>query len=555
MALRHSAGLVGSASPLIGLMRAAWWRIAALAALDFAWFMVLPLTVNFVVNARADVILPVAFGTCAELARLIVRQRVRRRLRHTFMMSTARQALWKSTAIPEVRSDAAFWGAHIAEYAVSLDAPAILGAGASSVLTLGMAAHRTGAGPALQVGTVLLGAVVLGVLSNRLRRRGVDAIVDRRQLTATWMAAATRDEGELAAPLATARFLERLAETTAAWCLAEDAVERARTRHRLGIAVVAGLALYAVARAHGVDLVRGVRTADLPAHSLIGAMLLGSCLPAAYAFAAHLESISVANSELTRLALGVTERQLGACIRLERRPLLLRSTGVTAHHDQVLALDLGELEVRLEKPVGIAGPNGSGKTTFATLLAGLRSLSSGSLELDGVRTTDLSRDDVAFVPQNPLLIESLSIAENLRLVAADYDPIEARKLLESLGLDTPLGKAAGSLSRGEQRRIAIARAILKRPKILILDEPDAWLDVDGRRSLIRVLKAASTQASVIVVSHRPDVLVQFETVVVLDEHHRVEAVAHPSELKIASAAFRALLGAEQHEDSPRVLPH
>jgi ABC-type multidrug transport system ATPase subunit len=387
------------------------------------------------------------------------------------------------------------------------------------------------------------------VLSNRLRQRGVNSIVDQRQLTATWMAAAVRDNGELASPRASARFLAQIADATGAWCAAEEAVERARTRHRLAIAALCALALYVVALSHGVDLLRGVPTHAVLSESLLGALLLGSCLPAAYAFAAHLESISVANSELSRLALGLTERTPGKEIRLERRPLTLRATGVSTRHDHSLALDLGDLQISLQHPVAIAGPNGSGKTTLATLLSGVRTPSAGSMTLDDIPANDVSRDDVAFVPQDPVLIESLSILENLRLVAADCDRAESEALLKSLGLDTSLDKPAGSLSRGEQRRIATARALLKRPKLLVLDEPDAWLDAEGRRCLLQTLKAIAHEVSILVVSHRPDVLVQFETVVVLNEHHHVEAVDHPRQLRRDSPAFRALLGAEQ-PDTP-----
>jgi ABC-type multidrug transport system ATPase subunit len=531
-----------------GLLRDAAGRIALLALLDFAWFMMLPLTVGLFIDARASFIGPILLGIGLEVLRLLVRQRIRRSLRPAFMLTSAKQALWKDAAIPEVRSDAAFWGAHIAEYAVAQDAPLILGAGAATVLTLAFTVHITGLTAVLQIGSVVCGGVVLGVLSNRLRRSGIDAIVDQRQLTATWMAAAVRDHGELASPRATSLFLGKLASATVAWCASEELVERARTRHRLTIAALGGAALYVVGRSHGIDLALRVPTRELLSNSLVGVMLLGSCLPAAYAFAAHLESISVANSELARLSLGLIKRESGAAIPLTERPRLVKVTGVTASHDHVLALDLGDLELPLRDPVGIAGPNGSGKTTFALLLAGIRAPASGNLLLDGIPAADVHRDDVAFVPQDPVLIEALSILENMRLVAADLDTAEASRLLESLGLKTSVDKPAGSLSRGEQRRIAIARAVLKRPKLLVLDEPDAWLDAEGRRGLLRVVKAIARETSVIVVSHRPDVLVQFETVVVLNAFHRVEAVAHPNQLRRDSPAFRALLDAEQRPD-------
>ena len=544
-----------TASPLTSLVRASLGRVCALALLDFAWFMALPLLVGSLVDAAALALVPIALGTVVEVVRLFARQKVRRGLRSAFMARAARQALWKDAAIPEVRSDAAFWGAHIAEYAVSLDAPAIVGAGLATLLTLAVAGYRIGPGAVLQVGAVLLVGVVLGVLSNRLRRRGVDATVDERQHTATWMAAAVRDNGELASPRATARFLDKVSEVTLRWCEAEETVERARTRHRLAIATLCGLALYAVALLHGIDLLRGLPKHETLSDSLIGALLLGSCLPAAYAFAAHLESIAVANSELSRLALGSSERRAGAEIRLQTRPLSLQVSAATVRHDQALSLDLAELQVTLNHPVGIAGPNGSGKTTLASLIAGVRSPTTGSVMLDGVPASDLSRDDVAFVPQDPVLVETLSILENLRLVAADCESDQALAVLASLGLDRGLDRPAGNLSRGEQRRIAIARALLKSPKLLILDEPDAWLDVAGRRSLLQTLLAISQETSILVVSHRPDVLLQFQTVVVLDDHHRVEAVAHPSQLRLDSPAFRALLGAQLDEPALDAAPH
>jgi len=537
-------------SVLTGLLRASRAQIAALALLDFAWFMVLPLTVGVFVDADAGVAMPLAAGVLVELSRLYFRQKVRRRLRNSFMLRAAKQALWKDAAIPEVRSDAAFWGAHIAEYAVSLDAPAIVGAGAATALALALTVQRTGLAAVLELGAVLLGGVIMGVLSNRFRREGVDQIVDKRQLTATWMAAAVRDHGELASPSATSLFLGRLGQATDAWCHAEEQVERARTLHRLLIAALCASALYFVARAHGLDLLRPISAQDVPSGSLLGALLLGSCLPAAYAFAAHLESISVAKSELNRLALDLKERAPGAELHLTERPRVLRATGVTAHHDGRLALELRALELDLDQPVGLAGPNGSGKTTFATLIAGLRAPTTGSLTLDGIAATDLSRDDIAFVPQDPVLVESLSIDANLRLVAADFDPTEAVELLRTLGLHAALTQAAGGLSRGEQRRIAIARAVLKRPKLLVLDEPDAWLDVEGRRCLLRALQAIAPGTTIFVVSHRPDVLVQFETVLVLDDFHRIEAVAHPNQLRIDSPAFRALLGLEPGDHVP-----
>ena len=208
-------------SILSELLRDSAAQVLLLAGLDFMWFMILPLTVYSWAGVGA--LLPLIVGAALELVRLFARQHVRQRLRDLFMLRAARQALWKSVTIAEVRADSAFWGAHIAEYAVSIDAPVILGAGAAGATSLCLAGASIRALPVLEVGLVLIAALVLAVLSNRLRQAGVNAIVDRRQQTAIWMAAAVRDNGELASPRATPNFLAALSQATAAWCGAAGA--------------------------------------------------------------------------------------------------------------------------------------------------------------------------------------------------------------------------------------------------------------------------------------------------------------------------------------------
>src|SRR6187402_903907 len=124
-------------STLQVLLRDSSKQVLLLAVLDFSWFMILPLTVYAWSGVGA--VLPLIAGPALEFVRLFARQRVRRRLRDLFMQRAARQALWKSVTIAEVRADSAFWGAHIAEYAISIDAPVIFGAGAAAVSTLCLA--------------------------------------------------------------------------------------------------------------------------------------------------------------------------------------------------------------------------------------------------------------------------------------------------------------------------------------------------------------------------------------------------------------------------------
>jgi ABC-type multidrug transport system ATPase subunit len=181
-----------------------------------------------------------------------------------------------------------------------------------------------------------------------------------------------------------------------------------------------------------------------------------------------------------------------------------------------VALAIPQLEVSLRRPIGITGPNGSGKTTLACLIAGVLAPTAGSLELDGIASVLVDPEQIAFLPQSPVLIDAFSVEENIRLVAPRVSRAEIERELAQLGLTVPLSRTMSELSRGEQRRVALARALLKKPQLLILDEPDAWLDAAGRALLVSRLKQEDGQRSIIFVSHRADLLPLARTVLALD---------------------------------------
>ena len=167
--------------------------------------------------------------------------------------------------------------------------------------------------------------------------------------------------------------------------------------------------------------------------------------------------------------------------------------------------------------LGIVGETGSGKSTLLDLMVGLYAPQAGSAVVDGIdtREIDLSwlRRQVGFVPQEPKLWDA-TIADNIRYPMGTAGDAELRQALRDAqlddflarlpqGLETIVGELGQSISAGERQRIAIARALLRDPRLLILDEATASLDVVTERDLRRAL-AASRQGSNVDCGHPPD---------------------------------------------------
>jgi ABC-type multidrug transport system fused ATPase/permease subunit len=167
--------------------------------------------------------------------------------------------------------------------------------------------------------------------------------------------------------------------------------------------------------------------------------------------------------------------------------------------------------------VAIIGPSGAGKTTLVDLILGLLSPSSGSIKISGENPVDalnLWPGSIAYVPQD-VTINSNSIRENIML---GYESTEFtdKEIMESLkfanlyqkvknletGLDTLLGEKGFKFSGGERQRLGIARAMLSKPKILILDESTSALDNDSEKMIINSIKGMHGVVTVIVIAHR-----------------------------------------------------
>lgn len=158
-----------------------------------------------------------------------------------------------------------------------------------------------------------------------------------------------------------------------------------------------------------------------------------------------------------------------------------------------LALDAVDLVLDKAERLAVLGENGAGKTTLLRVLATAARPSSGSLEifgLDALRERKRLRARIGFVGHAPGLYPALSAAENLEFFCALHGVSRTRieETLELVGLSELGMRPAGRLSRGEQQRLAIGRAVLHDPRLLVLDEPDASLDSGGADLLARVMQ-------------------------------------------------------------------
>jgi ABC-type bacteriocin/lantibiotic exporter with double-glycine peptidase domain len=205
-----------------------------------------------------------------------------------------------------------------------------------------------------------------------------------------------------------------------------------------------------------------------------------------------------------------------------QRSLALRDVEF-GYRDGVPVLCGFGLELERGERVVLVGPNGAGKTTVAALLLGLYRPWHGSAAADGIPYDELDiralRRLIGFVPQRPILLPG-TIAENIAYGAAAPDSRRIRSAAElatagELELEAQVGDDGELLSGGERQRIAIARALLAQPPVLILDEPTASLDRDAVARVLANLRALPSEPAVLVISHDRAVIEDADRVVQL----------------------------------------
>lgn len=200
----------------------------------------------------------------------------------------------------------------------------------------------------------------------------------------------------------------------------------------------------------------------------------------------------------------------------------------------ITASDKVSFEIEKGEFAVIVGESGAGKTTVLNMLGGMDTASEGSILVDGEDIAKLSakqltsyrRYDIGFVFQFYNLVNNLTALENVELAAQiSHDAMSAEEVLSKVGLSDRADNFPSQLSGGEQQRVSIARALAKKPKLLLCDEPTGALDYNTGKNILKLLQDTCRKdgMTVIVITHNQAITPMADRVIRL-KNSRVESV-------------------------------
>ena len=251
-----------------------------------------------------------------------------------------------------------------------------------------------------------------------------------------------------------------------------------------------------------------------------------------------LASARAAAQRLSRVLENLNEQRIHTALPEPEGVVAVEEVGLRGRDGRTLLLNM-TFKAEPGQILGIIGPSGSGKTTLGKILVGALQPTIGAVRLDGARLTDWDPDElgrhIGYMPQEPSLFEG-TIKENISRFERGSTVDETRKIDEAVvtaakeagvhelilqlpqGYDSSLGLMGQGLSAGQAQRVALARALYGDPKLLVLDEPNAFLDQAGEAALVAAIaKARSRGATVIVIAHRQGVLAAVDRLLVMEE--------------------------------------
>jgi len=191
------------------------------------------------------------------------------------------------------------------------------------------------------------------------------------------------------------------------------------------------------------------------------------------------------------------------------KELAIETKDLTKRYDGVTVVDRLNLQVKENEVFGLLGPNGAGKTTTILMLLGLTEPVSGTARVCGFNPTREPlqvKRLVGYLPEKLGFYENLTARENLRFIAElnsmRYSEVDSRidETLEAMGLSKEADLAVGKFSRGMKQRLGIADVLIKKPKVIFLDEPTAGLDPQGINQLLDLIAGLPKLGTTVVLS-------------------------------------------------------
>ncbi|WP_233237229.1 high-affinity branched-chain amino acid ABC transporter ATP-binding protein LivG [Bordetella sp. LUAb4] len=251
---------------------------------------------------------------------------------------------------------------------------------------------------------------------------------------------------------------------------------------------------------------------------------------------------------------------------------LLRVSGLCMRFGGLLAVDHVAFDVRRDEVFAIIGPNGAGKTTVFNCVGGFYVPSEGEIEMDGVSITGLPSHRVAQhglvrTFQNVRLFKQLTVLENL--LVAQHTQVETRLLpgllklksyrqaeadalkraaewLDFMGLREYANREAGNLAYGHQRRLEIARCMITKPRLLMLDEPAAGLNPQEKQDLQRLIDRLRREfgVAVLLIEHDMSLIMGISDRILVMEHGKPIITGNPQQVRSDERVIKAYLGEE-----------
>jgi ABC-type multidrug transport system fused ATPase/permease subunit len=292
------------------------------------------------------------------------------------------------------------------------------------------------------------------------------------------------------------------------------------------------------------EILRGTLSFDRFVLSLGSLAVAAASIRPLVSFAIDIQAAGAAADRLKEmLALHEEPRRAEALLRLPRHrsKLSFEQVSFTYPGAEEPALDGVTLDINFGEHVAFVGPNGCGKTTLLSMLPRLLDPSSGRIRIDGIdiaqTTIGSVRRQIGVVTQESILIQG-SVAENISLGmpgiqrdqlvdAARRAHAESFVLRLAGGLDGAISEQGASLSGGQRQRLAIARALLRDPAILILDEATSQIDAESEQQIGQALAEISHSRTTITVAHRLSTMLSADRIVVMDKGRVVDVGTHP----------------------------